>query len=162
MGREKHFWAVHLIFFHHLYDGLICVCLQTSCVAYAMRAVSLDLDLICLVLVGAFSGCDVFYVRSAFHALEIRTRPTEGDSLLGSSPLMHHHHSSGRKDYSTHTERRSANISIRYQNITLVVRPRPAYLLLALGFVEVVLLYAGLHLSAAYALSYKFGVSHFV
>jgi hypothetical protein len=162
MGREKHFWAVHLIFFYHLYDGLICVCLQTSCVAYAMRAVSLYLDLICLVLVGAFSGCDGVYVRSAFHALEIRTRPTEGDSLLGSSLLMPRRHSSGRKDYSTHTERRSASISIRYQNITLISRQLAAYLLLALGFVEVVFLYAGLHLSATYAISCKFRVSHFV
>jgi hypothetical protein len=77
-----------------------------------MRAVSLYLDLICLVLVGAFSGCDGIYVRSAFHALEIRTRPTEGDSLLGSSLLMPHRHFSGRKDCSTRIERRSADISV--------------------------------------------------
>jgi hypothetical protein len=113
MGREKHFWAVHLIFFYHLYDGLTCVCLQTSSIANAMRAVSLYLDLIRLVLVGAFSGCDGIYVRSAFHALEIWTRPTEGDSLSGSSLLMLHRHSSGRKDCSTRIERRSADISIR-------------------------------------------------
>jgi hypothetical protein len=72
---------------------------------------------------------------------------------------MPRRHSSGRKDYSTRTERRSAN---QYQNITLINRPPPAYLLLALGFVEVVLLYAGLHLSVGYALFYKCRVPHFV
>jgi hypothetical protein len=72
---------------------------------------------------------------------------------------MPRRHSSGRKDYSTRTERRSAN---QYQNITLINRPPPAYLLVALGFVEVVLLYAGLHLSVGYALFYKCRVPHFV
>lgn len=90
-----------------------------------------------------------------------RERRTEEDSLWGSSLLTLHRHFSDRRGYSIRTKHRSTKVNISLFEGVICTCIRYAHLLLALLFIEVVLLYAICDGLASCAMAREASPSHF-